>query len=84
MTILADHGSQHQPYADGPTVRVCNLDLVRQEFYRQYPADGDAKHKADTRRQAFNRAVRDAQDASLIVIREVKGVQLVWLTKPEA
>ena len=38
----------------------------------------------ETRRQAFYRAVTAAQDASLIAIREVNGVQLVWLTKPEA
>jgi hypothetical protein len=84
MTILADHGRNCQPYADGPTVRACNLELVRQEFYRQYPADGTEKQKAATRRQAFNRAVKNAQDASLIAIREVDSVQLVWLVKPEA
>jgi hypothetical protein len=84
MTILADHGSQHQPYTDGPTVRACDLELVRKEFYRQHPADGGDKQKAETRRQAFYRAVTAAQDASLIAIREVDDVQLVWLTKPEA
>ena len=57
---------------------------MRREFYRQYPADGDEKQKADARRQAFNRAVKAAQEASLIAIRELNGVQLVWLTKPEA
>jgi hypothetical protein len=71
-------------YADGPTVRACDLELVRQEFYRQHPADGDEKQKADARRQAFNRAVKAAQAATLIAIREVAGVQLVWLVKPEA
>jgi hypothetical protein len=84
MTILADHGRDCQPYADGPTVRACDLELVRREFYRQYPADGDEKQKAATRRQAFNRAVKGAQDASLIAIREINGMQLVWLVKPEA
>jgi len=84
MTILADHGSQHQPYADGPTVRAVDIELVRQEFYRQYPADGDEKQKAETRRQAFHRAVTAAQDASLIAGRELNGVELVWLTKPKA
>jgi hypothetical protein len=84
MTILADHGSQHQPYTDGPTVRACDLELVRQEFYKQYAADGDEKQRAATRRQAFNRAVKAAQEAILIAIREVDSVQLVWLVKPEA
>jgi hypothetical protein len=84
MTILADHGCNCQPYADGPTVRACDLELVRQEFYRQHPADGDEKQKTATRRQAFHRAIKAAQDASLIALRELNGVQLVWLTKPEA
>ena len=84
MTILADHGREHQPYADGPTVRACDLELVRHEFYRQHPADGDEKQKTETRRQAFYRAIKAAQEASLIAVRELNGVQLVWLVKPEA
>jgi hypothetical protein len=46
------------------------------------PADGDEKQKADTRLQAFYRAIKAAQDG-LIAIREIDGAQLVWLTKPE-
>jgi hypothetical protein len=83
MTILADHGHSCQPYADGPTVRAVALELVRQEFCRQYPADGDEKEKGHIRRQAFYRAIKAAQAQSLIAIREVDGVQSVWLTKPE-
>jgi hypothetical protein len=83
MTILADHGRNCQPYADGPTVRACDIELVRQEFYRQHPADGDEKQKADARRQAFNRVVKEAQAQGLIAIRVLDGVQLVWLAKPE-
>jgi len=84
MTILADHGRACQPYADGPTLRACDLELVRREFYRQHPADGDEKQKRAARRQAFNRAIKAAQEVSVIAIRELDGVQLVWLTKPEA
>jgi hypothetical protein len=83
MPILADHGYNCQPYADGPTVRACDLALVRQEFCKQYPADGDDKQKAHTRFQAFYRATKAAQDG-FIGTREVDGVQLVWFTKPEA
>jgi hypothetical protein len=84
MTILADHGRSCQPFADGPTVRACDLELVRKEFCRQYPADGDEKKKAHNRLQAFYRAIKGAQAATLIASREVDNVQLVWLTKPEA
>ena len=82
MNVLVD-GKEQRPYADGPAVRACDLELVRKEFCKQYPADGDEKEKAHTRRQAFYRAIKAAQDASLIAIRERDGVQLVWLTKPE-
>src|SRR5215472_18077840 len=69
MTMLADHGRDCRPYADGPTVRACNLDLVRQEFYRQYLAEGDAKQKGRARIQAFYRAVKSAQAQNLIATR---------------
>jgi hypothetical protein len=84
MNILADTGRNCQPFADGPTVRACDLELVRKEFYRQYPADGDEKKKGHARLQAFYRAIKAAQEKSLVAIREVDAVQLIWLTKPEA
>jgi hypothetical protein len=79
MTMLADAGSDVMPFADGPVVRAVDLKLIRAEFYKQYPADGDAKQQTNVRRQAFNRAIKDAQAKSLIMVREVGGVQLVWL-----
>jgi len=84
MTVLTTAGTETTPFADGPVVRACNIELVRPEFYRQYPADGDDKKKQDTRRQAFNRAVKNAQAQKLIGTREVNGVQLIWLTTPKA
>jgi AAA domain len=83
MTVMVDHGRKLKPCADGPTIRACNLELVRHEFCRQYPADGADKQKAHTRFQAFYRAIKAAQLASLIAIREIDEVQLVWFTKPE-
>ena len=53
MTLLVD-GHDMQPFLDGPTVRACDIDLVRAEFCRQYPAEGDPREKAETRRQAFS------------------------------
>lgn len=84
MTALVDHGAEAQPFLDGPIVRACDLDIVRTEFCKQYPADGTAREKADTRRHAFTRAVKEAQAKNLIVTREVEGSQLIWLGKNEA
>jgi hypothetical protein len=82
MTILADCGQKCRPFLDGPEVLACDAKLVRDEFYRQHPADGTEKQKADARRQAFNRAVKEAQGRDLIATREADGVQLIWLATP--
>jgi hypothetical protein len=79
MTMLVDAGRDVTPFADGPLVRAVDLKLVRTEFYKQWPAEGDEKQKAAVRRQAFGRVIKDAQAKALIATREVNGVQLVWL-----
>jgi hypothetical protein len=40
ITVLTDTGKDIRPFADGPMVRACDLETVRAEFERQYPADG--------------------------------------------
>ena len=82
-TALAELGSQQRPFADGPIVCAVDLEAVRSEFYKSYPADGAEKQKQAARRQAFNRAIRDAQAANLIAIRAVDGVTLIWLAAGE-
>jgi Fe-S-cluster containining protein len=80
--LLVD-GKNITPFLDGPTVRACDIELVRAEFYRQYPAEGDPRKKAETRRQAFHRVLKSAQDSTLIMLREIDGTQYVWLVKNE-
>jgi hypothetical protein len=58
---------------------ACDIDLVRTEFYKQYPADGTEQQKADTRRKAFGRSVKEAIARGLVASRQVDGVQLIWL-----
>jgi hypothetical protein len=83
MNMLADSGADQKPYPDGATVRAVDLELVRSEFYKSHPATGDAKAKADARRQAFTRAVKDAQAKGLIGTRDIGSITFVWLTTPE-
>jgi AAA domain len=83
MNVLVDHGIDRRPFPDGPTVRAVNIDIVRTEFYKSYPADGDAKAKQEARKKALQRAVKDAQERSLIGVREIEGVTYVWLATPE-
>jgi hypothetical protein len=84
MTALVDCGQNVRPFLDGPEVRACDIELVRREFYPQYPADGTEQQKTDARRKAFGRSVRDSIARGVVTSREVDGVQLIWLTKPEA
>jgi hypothetical protein len=84
MTTIADNGKDIAPFADGLTVRACDLEIVRAEFGKQYFAEGTAEQKAAARRQAFRRAIAMAQTSGLIAIRDVTGAQFVWLVKPES
>jgi AAA domain/Bifunctional DNA primase/polymerase, N-terminal len=83
MTILVDCGQTMRPFSDRPEVRACDIELVRTEFYRQYPANGTEQQKAETRRKAFYRSVKEAQARNVVVSREVDGVQLIWLAMQE-
>jgi hypothetical protein len=78
MNVLVDHGTDQRPFLDGPTVRAVDQEIVRREFYKSYPADGDAKKKQAARQKAFRRAIKDAQAAELIGIREIGDVVFVW------
>jgi hypothetical protein len=83
MNMLADCGSVQKPYPDGPEVRAVDIELVRAEFYKSHPATGDAKAKSDARRQAFNRAIKDAQAKGLIGSRDIGDVTYVWLARSD-
>jgi hypothetical protein len=60
-------------------VRAVNLELVRAEFYKSYPATGDEKAKNDTRRQALHRALKDAIGRGLIASRDIGSITYVWM-----
>jgi hypothetical protein len=81
MAVLAESGTEVQPFLDGPVVRAVDIKIVRAEFDKQYLADGDERQKKAARRMAFARAIKAAQAASLIAMRELDGVQMVWLAK---
>ena len=83
MTMLADCGQKIRPFSDGLEVQACDSEMVRAEFYRQYPADGTEQQKTETRRRAFSRAVKDAIARAVVGSREVDGVQFIWLATQE-
>ena len=64
-------------------VRAVHSDVVRMEFYRQYPGEGTEEQRKEARRKAFNRTMKDAQARNLIGCCEADGVQWAWLAEPE-
>ena len=81
MNVLVEQGSEQRPFSDGPIVRAVDLEIVRAEFYRSYPAEGDDKTKRATGQKPFRRAIDNAQTNNLIGVREVGTVTLVWLSR---
>jgi AAA domain/DnaB-like helicase N terminal domain len=80
LTALIGCGKDIRPYPDGPMVRAIDKELVRKEFYKEYPADGDtAQKKQLARNKAFNRSITDAKTANLIGVREIEDIQYVWI-----
>jgi hypothetical protein len=80
MNMLIECGKEIHPYVDGPKVRVVSEEAVRNEFYKEYPADGETdRQKQAAKRQAFNRVIGDAQARNLIGFREIEGIDYLWL-----
>jgi hypothetical protein len=84
--VVGEKGKKVRPFgSDGPEVNAADRDLVRDEFYRAWPADGDDdKAKKNAKRQAFGRGEADAIERHRVVARDVGGVQLVWLLSESA
>ena len=80
MNIIADCGFDERPFPNGPTVKVVDIELVKTEFYKSYPATGDEKDKREARRKAFSRALTEARDKGLIGSRDIGAVTYIWLT----
>jgi hypothetical protein len=84
MTLLADVGTDIVPFADGPKVRAIRSEIVRAEFYKQYSTtDADPKKRQETRKKAYQRAVRTAQQQELLAVRELDGVEWLWLAETQ-
>ncbi|HVI27287.1 AAA family ATPase [Hansschlegelia sp.] len=77
---LAEEGEERRPFGhDGPSVRTVAVAGVRVEFYDVYPADSpDPAKRADAKRRAFDRALRSALAAGLVVTRDIRGVSHIW------
>jgi hypothetical protein len=80
---LTAHGVEISIPPDGPTVRMIDQEVVREQFYLHTPADGSPDKKGNLRRQQFFRALDWAERNGLVGITEIDGVVYLWLTWPE-
>ena len=83
MDILADQGIDLPIPPDGPTVRMIDQEIVREQFYRRTPAEGTPKQKRQLRFQQFKRALGRAEEEQLIGIGEIDDVTYLWLSRPD-
>jgi predicted HAD superfamily Cof-like phosphohydrolase len=67
---------------NGTSYRAADREDVREAFYKIFPAEGDnLTQQQDSRRQAFHRAVKNAQDNNLIGIQvDHSNRTLIWLS----
>ena len=81
LEVLISEGKDRDPYSDGKMrVKTVPVSSVRAEFMKRYPAETiEPAKRADAKRQAFNRAMKQAMDRDLIGVREIGGVDHLWL-----
>ena len=86
LNVLASSSVRLRPFgATGPEVVAARQDDVRREFVAAYPADGETEaQRTDTRKKAFQRALRQAVEDGLIATRDLGGDPHLWLTDASA
>jgi hypothetical protein len=83
MKLLVKRGIDIQWEPDGAIVRAIDRELVREEFCKSYPADGDTEEKRQNiRRQRFFMALKNAQERDLVDARVADETTYLWLTIP--
>jgi hypothetical protein len=80
MLATALTGKDMRPFGDGPMARVVDMEAVRAEFYKSYPAEGATPaQRQSAKNKAFNRSIKDAQAKALIGVREIDSTTYAWL-----
>ncbi len=83
MSVLAEQGIDLPISRDGPTVRMVDQEIVRQQFYAHTPVDGTPEQKRKARHMQFSRALAWAEDQQLIGIEEIDSIIYLCLSRPD-
>ena len=83
-SALAKHGTPFQPEAGVLPVHAVSQSFVRDRFYATYAeVEEDKKKRQAKLRQAFNRALGDAQKSGLVKVMQTDaGQTMVWASAP--
>jgi hypothetical protein len=81
-----DRSKRIRPYGgEGPEVLAAADKSVKAEFCAAYPADGETeRQRSDAKRNAYNRARKQALEKGLIGAREYAGLDHIWLAHADA
>ena len=79
--VVGEKGKKVRPFgSEGAEVTAVDRELVRDEFYRAWPADGDdEKARKGVKCKAFSRGEAEALTRRQVYSYEVGGEHLVWL-----
>ena len=83
MDILADRGVDLPIPPDGPTVRMVDQEIVREQFYSRTPAEGTPKQKRHLPPSNSSGRLDWAEQQQLIGIEEIDGVTYLRLNRPD-
>jgi hypothetical protein len=85
MSVLADRGVELPIPTDGPTVRMVDQQVVREEFCSHTSVDndgGDPRRKRQLQHLQFRRALDWAETQQLIGVEEIDEVTHLRLVRP--
>jgi hypothetical protein len=78
--MLESMGCDQRPWLDGPIVRAVETKWVREEFFKSWPIEHDKTpdQQRDAKKAAYKRAIKDAIERKLIMVRTIEGIEYVW------
>ena len=80
LNALAESGFEAQPFADGPRMRVAEIEQVKNEFFKACHVESETEAgRQEARRKQFTRKLTDAQQRGLVGLHVAGDRTLVWL-----
>jgi hypothetical protein len=80
LNALIESGFEAQPFADGPTMRVVDVERLKNAFFKTCHVESETEAgRQEARRKQFTRKLSDAQQRALVGVHVANDRTLVWL-----